>query len=146
MIRIFVLVILAVGATPLCAGTAPQCPIRYATTLVSRFADLPDKIRSDILKDGKIADPDQPFEPYDSISDPDLPFRRLVMAGQSGVRWFVWIDHGGFNRHFDVIGFSQLWEKRDTFRWYRSAELQGDPCIAINAFLDGVVTLEQGKH
>ncbi len=66
----------------------------------------------------------------------------MVMAGQSGLKWFVWIDHGGFSRHDDVFGYSQLWEKEDTYRWYRSTQMQGEPCIAINAFLDGVNTLE----
>ena len=66
----------------------------------------------------------------------------MVLAGQSGTKWFVWIDHGGFSRHYDVFGYSQLWEKADTYRWFRSTQLQGEPCIAINAFLDGVHTLE----
>jgi len=137
-----VFALLAVGAAPVIEAP-PQCPVRYATRFVTHFADLPDQIQKDILKGGKIADPGQPFEAYDDITDPDLPRRRMVLAGHSGVKWFVWIDHGGFARHNDVFGFSQLWEKADTFRWYRDADLQGDPCIAINAFLDGVSTPEQ---
>jgi hypothetical protein len=134
---------LAFGATTASAESAPQCSVRYATRFVTHFADLPDQIQKDILNGGKIADTGQPFEAYDSITDPSLPRRRLVLAGQSGLKWFVWIDHGGFDRHYDVFGFSQIWEKVDVFRWYRNAELQGDPCIAINAFLDGVRTPEQ---
>lgn len=104
------------------------------------MADLPKQVRDDLLKDGQIADPDQPFEAYDNITDPLLPGARLVLAGESGLRWFVWIDRGGFARRDQVYGYGQLWDKVDHFTWYRSAELEGDPCIAINAFLDGVTT------
>jgi hypothetical protein len=137
-----VLAMLASGVTPVAEEATPQCGVRYATRYVSHFAGLPEQIQKDILSDGDIADVGQPFEPYDYIIDPNLPNRRMVMAGQSGVNWFVWIDHGGFSRHYDVIGYSQIWEKDNTYSWYRTAELQGDPCIAINAILDGVTSLE----
>ena len=140
MLQQLVLAMLAFGAAPVSEDAAPQCGVRYATRFVSHFADLPEQIQMDILDDGKVADVGQPFEPYDSIVDPNLPSRRMVLAGQSGIKWFVWIDHGGFSRHPDVLGYSQLWEQDNTYSWYRSAELQGDPCIAINAFLDGVST------
>ena len=119
---------------------SPQCPVRYATTYVRHLTDLPKQVRDDLLKDGEIAEPDQPFEAYDSISDPSLPRARLVLAGQSGTRWFVWIDRGGFNRRDQVYGYRQLWDKADHFDWNRDAQLEGDPCIGINAFLDGVTT------
>jgi len=139
MLGQIVLMILAFGSA---ADTqaAPQCAVRYVTRMVAHFSDLPDQIQRDILKDGTIADAGQPFEPYDYITDASLPRRRFIAAGRSGTKWFVWIDHGGFARHDDVLGFSQVWQKADSFQWYRTAELQGEPCIAINAFLDGVRT------
>ncbi|NKJ00722.1 hypothetical protein [Novosphingobium sp. SG707] len=122
-----------------------QCSVKYSTVFVSRIEDLPEEIQKDILKDGEVANPRKPFQAYDVIQ-PGLPNRRLVLAGHSGDRWFVWIDHGGYNRHDDVLGFSQLWEKVDVFRWFRAAELQGEPCIGINAFLDGVGTPARSEH
>jgi len=135
------LVAIQAGSQP-----APYCPVRYATRHVTSLAELPPQVKADILKSGAIADMGEPYEGTDSITDPNLPRRRFVSAGSSNHRWFVVIDHGGYDRHFDVIGYAQLWAKRDSFTWHRSAVLQGDPCIAINAFLDGVWTPETSGH
>jgi len=135
-----ILAILALEAPILPQQTTSQCSVRHATKFVAHFSDLPDQIQIDLLKGGKIADVGQPFEEGDAIIDSNLPRRRLVLAGKSRNKWFVWIHHGGFSPHADVFGFSEVWEKREEFRWYRSAALQGDPCVAINAFLDGIGT------
>lgn len=136
----------ALAATTLQGVQPPQCSVRYETIYVRQVADLPQQIQSDLLQGGAIADPDQPFEASDEIADPDLPTRRLMLAGRSRNGWFVWIDHGGYARHADVFGYRQLWSRPDSFVWYRSAALQGDPCIAINAFLDGVSTPTSPEH
>lgn len=136
----------ALAAIQAGSQSAPHCPVRYATRHVTSLADLPPQVKADILKSGPIADMGEAYEETDSIIDPNLPRRRFVSAGSSNHRWFVVIDHGGFNRHFDVIGYTQLLGKRNSFTWHRSAVLQGDPCIAINAFLDGVWTPVTSGH
>jgi hypothetical protein len=128
------------------APTSPQCAIPLVTYPVERIGDLPEAIRSDLLRDGPVAEPDQDFNDIDLVRDPNLPHRRLVQAGRTGGEWFVWLDHGGSNRHADVIGYRQLWETNQTFRWYRAAELQGEACVAINAFLHGVWTATEGQR
>jgi hypothetical protein len=140
MLGMIVITALLGQAAPVAPRASPQCAVRYAARYVRHLADLPKQVRDDILKDGQIADPDQPFEAYDDITDPTLPRARLMLAGESGTKWFVWIDRGGFVRRDQVYGYGQLWDKVDHFDWYRSAQLQGDPCIGINAFLDGVTT------
>jgi hypothetical protein len=42
-----------------------------------------------------IADIGAPFNATDSVSDPQLPFRRLIRAGHRGTDWFAWYEHGG---------------------------------------------------
>ena len=127
------------------APQQPQCAVSFATRFVDRFAELPEAIRADLTKDGKVAEPGEPFNDTDDILDPNLPQRRFIRGGRSGDKWFVWLDHGGFDHHFDVFGYRQVWEKADRFRWYRAAELQGEPCVAINAFLAGVWTPQNGQ-
>ena len=140
------LIPLALAAASVSAEDDVHCAVSFATHFVGRFAELPEEIRNDVLKDGKIAEPDGAFNETDDIDDRNLPFRRLVRAGRSGGQWFVWIKHGGFSPHYDVLGFRPFWEKADRYRWYRAGEFQGEPCIAINAFLAGVQTPTDGRH
>ena len=142
MLPVFI-AMLPAGNVPVGNGGVPQCPVRYETTFVSRISDLPDPIQSLVARGGKVADPGQDFEPSDDMGNPGLPRRRMVLAGHSGGKWFVWIDHGGFDRHNDIFGFTRLVEKGSAVGWHRSAMLQGDACIAINAFLDGVRTPDE---
>ncbi|MFL9842488.1 hypothetical protein ABS767_16075 [Sphingomonas sp. ST-64] len=125
---------------------ARNCPVRYATRYATSLGDLPAQVKADILKSGAIADTGEPFEGTDVILDRQLPRRQFVTAGSSNDRWFVVIDHGGFDRHIDVIGYIPLLGKSGSFTWHRNAVLQGDPCIAINAFLDGVWTPASSRH
>jgi len=127
------------------APSQPQCAVSFATRFVDRFSDLPEAIRSDLLRSGQVVEPGEPFNDTDAILDPNLPNRRFIRGGRSGEKWFVWLEHGGFDRHFDVLGYRQLWEKTDSYRWYRAAELQGESCVAINAFLGGVWTPADGQ-
>ena len=118
----------------------PQCAIPFATQFVERFSDVPEDIRNDILRNGKVAERGQPFSESDAIIDPNLPRRRFMRAGRAGWHFFVWLDHGGFARHDDIVGYSLVQESVDHYSWRRSAEFQGEPCIAINAFFSGVWT------
>ena len=36
-----------------------------------------------------------PFNKTDSVDDPNLPFRRLIRAGNRDNDWFLWYEHGG---------------------------------------------------
>ncbi|MEZ0243787.1 MAG: hypothetical protein ACAH11_10460 [Sphingomonas sp.] len=146
MIHLYLALPLLMSPLSLPATQDPECSVGRATIFVDRFADLPDEIRQDILKTGKMAEPGEAFEGTDSITDSSLPRRRFVRGGLSNDQWFAWVYHGGFAPHYDVFGYRKLWETRDTFRWYRAAELQGDPCVAINAFLDGVRTPQRSGH
>ena len=121
-----------------------ECGLPFAIRPVDRFADLPEPIRADILKDGPIADAGQDFNRGDTILDRTLPYRRFVRAGShDGMRWFVWIEHGGFDGHLDILGYAQMLDTLTTFTWHRSAELSGEPCAATNAILNRVTT---GAH
>lgn len=123
----------------------PLCSPRYATRHIASIAYLPPEVRTDVLKSGSVADAADPFEATDSVTNPDLPRRRFVTGGKSNHRWFVVVEHGGYDRHIDVLGYSELWTNGSS-TWHRSATFQGDPCIAINAFLDGVWTPKDGEH
>lgn len=114
-----------------------KCQVRYETHFIRHFADLPENIRTDILKGGPIADVGKPYNDTDDIENGSWPRRALVSAGFSHHVIFVWIDHGGLDHHSDVLGFRRL---GTTENWERSATLSGDACIAINAILDGVTT------
>lgn len=141
--------LLALGPDMALQGAAPelpqpQCAIAFATRFADRLSDLPKQIQDDLLKEGKVAEASEPFNNYDVTDDIDRPWRRFVRAGQSGSKWFVWLEHGGIQPHYDVFGYGQLWESTDKFTWHRGAQLQGEPCIAINAFFSGVWTSGNG--
>jgi hypothetical protein len=125
----------------------PTCSVARATVFVRRFADLPKAIRDDILRGGAIAEAGDKFTSTDAVTDPSLPTRRFVLAGESQGSWFVWIDHGGFGRHYHVLGYMPVYEgKAQTPRPMLAADFIGEPCEAINAFFRGVMTnLSEGE-
>lgn len=140
------LILAAFLAAPAAAQNRPSCVTTVPTQFVERFADLPEAVRTDVLKDGKVAEHEEPFNSTDYNVDPNRPFRRFVLGGHSGDKWFLWLTYGGFAPHEDVLGFVQLWETTTSFEWRRSAEFRGAPCIAINAFLAGVRTSTTAQH
>ncbi len=50
-----------------------------------------------------IADIGAPFNSTDSVSDPTLPFRRLIRAGNRGADWFLWYEHGGAGYSWQAV-------------------------------------------
>jgi hypothetical protein len=124
-------------------GPDPTCAITRSTVIVRRFADLPAAIRDDVLRGGAIAEAGQPFIRSDVVRyrERGLPDRRFVMGGSSDGNWFVWFEHGGFARHYHVLGYHPVYssgnERPDLLR---AADFIGEPCEAINAFLRGVMT------
>ncbi|MCV7122181.1 hypothetical protein AWC15_06520 [Mycobacterium lacus] len=50
-----------------------------------------------------IADVGAPFNATDSVSDPTLPFRRMIRAGDRGSDWFVWYEHGGIGHFWQAV-------------------------------------------
>ena len=54
-----------------------------------------------------IADPGQPFNPSDLITDPRWPSSRLVVAGRAGESWVVAIERGGFAYGVEILLFEK---------------------------------------
>jgi hypothetical protein len=50
-----------------------------------------------------MADVGAPFNATDSVTDPTLPFRRLIRAGSRGDDWFVWYEHGGIGYSWQAV-------------------------------------------
>jgi len=50
-----------------------------------------------------IADIGSPFNSTDAVTDPSLPFRRLIRAGHLGDDWFVWYEHGGIVYFWEAV-------------------------------------------
>lgn len=120
----------------------PTCSVTHATVFYDRFKDMPKDIQADVLKQGAIADKGEPYEQYDVIRHGDWPRRAFVRGGQSNGKYFVWIDQGGFVRYNRVLGYEPVYRKtNEAPTLVRFADLQGEPCAAINAFLDGVITI-----
>ncbi len=124
-------------------GGEQVCAIARSTVYVRRLMDLPEAIREEVLRHGEVAEAGQPFQESDDViiqeGRPPLPSRRFVLAGESNSDWFVWIDHGGFARHAHVYGFRPVFRGNAvTPELTLFADLEGEPCEAINAFLRGV--------
>jgi len=80
--------------TPIPARAAPNTRCTLATRVqeVHSVAQLPPELLKLLPP---IADIGAPWNQTDSVSDPTLPFRRLIRAGSRGTDWFVWYEHGG---------------------------------------------------
>jgi hypothetical protein len=93
--RLVVLLGLALAlATPARAGAVPntQCALTTQVQEVHSVSQLPPELLRLLLP---MADVGAPWNHTDSVSDPTLPFRRLIRAGAHGSDWFVWYEQGG---------------------------------------------------
>lgn len=84
------------------AGAAPDLTCRLGTdvTEVTRLSQLPEELR-DFL--GPIAEVGAPFNATDAVTDPSLPFRRMIRAGHRNDDWFVWYEHGGIAYFWQAV-------------------------------------------
>jgi hypothetical protein len=76
-----------------CVLTTPVQEVRSVTQLP------PDLLRLF----PPIADVGAPWNATDSVSDPTLPFRRLIRAGSHGSDWFVWYEQGGVGYSWHAV-------------------------------------------
>jgi hypothetical protein len=84
------------------ANALPDTNCRLVTPLtdVSSVAQLPAALTKLI---GPIADIGAPFNSTDAVTDPSLPFRRLIRAGHRHDEWFVWYEHGGITYFWQAV-------------------------------------------
>jgi len=89
-------------ATAIPAAAVPDTHCTLATPVqeVHSVTQLPPELR-ELLP--PIADIGAPFNATDSVSDPTLPFRRLIRAGNRGSDWFVWYEHGGVGYSWQAV-------------------------------------------
>ncbi|VAZ77186.1 hypothetical protein LAUMK4_03362 [Mycobacterium persicum] len=84
-----------VGAVP-----DTQCTLATPVQEVQSVSQLPAELRQ-ILP--PIADIGAPFNKTDAVTDPTLPFRRLIRAGSRDNDWFVWYEHGGITYFWQAV-------------------------------------------
>jgi hypothetical protein len=94
------LALTAVAPSP--AGAAPntQCALTTPVTEVHTLTQLPPEL---IKLFPPVADVGAPWNKTDSVSDPTLPFRRLIRAGYRGTDWFVWYEQGGVGYSWHAV-------------------------------------------
>ena len=89
-------------ATTIPAAAMPntQCTLATPVQEVHSVSQLPPELLKLLPP---IADVGARFNSTDSVSDPTLPFRRLIRAGNRGTDWFVWYEHGGLGYFWQVV-------------------------------------------
>jgi hypothetical protein len=103
MVRWFLtacVVLALMTAAPVQALPNTQCPLTTPVQEVQSVSQLPPEL---LKLFPPIADVGVPFNATDSVSDPTLPFRRLIRAGQRDNEWFVWYEHGGAGYSWQVL-------------------------------------------
>ncbi len=89
-----------VTPTPAEATPNTQCALATPVLEVHSVSQLPPELRKLL---SPIADIGAPWNQTDSVSDPTLPFRRLIRAGARGSDWFVWYEHGGIGDSWQAV-------------------------------------------
>ncbi|HEU0274633.1 MAG TPA: hypothetical protein VFQ83_08920 [Candidatus Udaeobacter sp.] len=95
----------------LCYGDVTKLPAEDRKVLEdsSRFhkvhstRDLPTAVIALCSEDGKIADPGQNWNATDAVTDPSLPWKRLIWAGVGGDYYVVHYERGGIAHSFHVL-------------------------------------------
>ncbi|HEU0274628.1 MAG TPA: hypothetical protein VFQ83_08895 [Candidatus Udaeobacter sp.] len=65
--------------------------------------DLPTAVIALCAEDGKIANPGQNWNATDAVTDPTLPWKRLIWAGVGGDYYVVHHERGGIAHSFHVL-------------------------------------------
>ena len=76
-----------------CALVTPVAEVHHVSEVPPEFLKLLPPI----------ADVGTPFNSTDWVSNPSLPFRRLVRAGNRDTDWFIWYEHGGAGYFWQVV-------------------------------------------
>jgi hypothetical protein len=82
--------------------TKKQIPASVLRPLLDRFAEEIAH-RDDASFSAKLADTGEEFYSGCVVGDPEVPTRRLVLAGKSGSSWFVIYEHGGVGFHYHFV-------------------------------------------
>jgi hypothetical protein len=80
-------------------------------SITKNTADLPERSKSAfavVTREAKfdMADPGHKFQVTDVIVEKGLPWRRLIFAGSSKDRWFIYYEHGGYAHSYHLAIFS----------------------------------------
>jgi hypothetical protein len=87
-------------AIPAAAIPNTNCTLTTPVQEVQNVSQLPPELLKLLPP---IADIGAPFNATDSVSDPTLPFRRLIRAGHRDTDWFVWYEHGGIGYSWQAV-------------------------------------------
>ena len=87
-------------ASPASAVPNTDCTLTAPVAEVSSVTQLPAALRNLI---SPIADVGAPFNSTDAVTDPSLPFKRMIRAGHVGDDWFVWYEHGGITYFWQAV-------------------------------------------
>jgi hypothetical protein len=90
----------AVTPSPASATPNTRCALATPVAEVHSVSQLPPEL---LKLFPPIADIGAPWNETDSVSDPTLPFRRLIRAGYRGTDWFVWYEHGGVGYSWQAV-------------------------------------------
>ncbi|WP_241010626.1 hypothetical protein [Mycobacterium camsae] len=89
-----------VTASPADAVPNTSCTLTTPVQEVQHLSQLPTELRTLLPP---VADIGAPFNKTDAVDDPNLPFRRLIRAGNRGNDWFVWYEHGGIGYFWQAV-------------------------------------------
>jgi hypothetical protein len=105
-------ILLAIAIQSFCSADVTKLPADDRKVLLdaSRFhevhstKDLPRAIVALCVDDkGKLADPGQNWNPTDAITDPTLPWKRLIWAAVGGDYYVVHYERGGIDHSFHIL-------------------------------------------
>ncbi|MDT5140024.1 MAG: hypothetical protein QOD58_4286 [Mycobacterium sp.] len=89
-----------VTAIPANAVPNTKCALATPVQEATGLSQLPPELHTFLPP---IADIGAPFNATDAVNDPNLPFRRLIRAGNRGSDWFVWYEHGGIGYFWQAV-------------------------------------------
>lgn len=131
-----------VTAVPARAMPNTQCALTTPVEEVQHLSQLPPELL-ELLP--PIADIGAPFNATDSASDPSLPFRRLIRAGNRDTDWFVWYEHGGVG-HFWQAVVARVVPDRDPMIMANAGTISDTLCsLTDGAFADTVPPYPPGS-
>jgi hypothetical protein len=96
----------------LCCGDVTKLPAEDRKVLqdssrlheIHSTKDLPPAIVALCADDkGRLADPGQNWNPTDAVTDPTLPWKRLIWAAVNGDYYVVHYERGGIDHSFHVL-------------------------------------------
>jgi hypothetical protein len=93
-----------------------------------------------------LANPGQKYQVTDVVEEPGLPLRRMVFAGASENKWFIYYEMGGIGHSYALVVFGRQTDGRVRFLWGGMGSERAADINELRKMIDDGGLSDQGSY